>query len=112
MNSTEFKSLSQEQQRELLLTFQGITDINDYESILSMRGDALDAKSAECPHCNSSNYCKNGNDKKSRRYKCNDCNRTFTEYTGTWINGIHQKELIPGFLRTMERSLSLKNTCK
>ncbi len=68
-----------------------------------MRGDSLDSKSSECPHCDSSNYCKNGNDKGSRRYKCKDCKRTFTEYTGTWINGIHQKELIPGFLRTMEK---------
>jgi len=116
MDSTElithFKSFSEEQQEGLLLTLQGITDFNNYGSILRMRGDSLDTKSSECPHCDSSNYCKNGKDKGSRRYKCKDCKRTFTEYTGTWVNGIHHKELIPGFLRTMEKSLSLKNTAK
>jgi transposase-like protein len=109
---SQFKSLSQEQQKGVLHTLQRIIDINDYESILSMRGDSLDVRSAECPYCDSANYCKNGNDKGCRRYKCKDCKRTFTEYTGTWINGIHRKELIPAFLRTMERSLSLKRTSK
>jgi len=109
---SQFTSFSEAQQKGLLLMLQRITDVNDYGSILRLRGDALDTKSSECPHCDSSNYYKNGKDKGSRRYKCKDCNRTFTEYTGTWINGIHQKELIPAFLRTMERSLSLKKTSK
>ncbi len=109
---SQFKSLTQEQQKGVLQTIQRISDINDYGEILSLRGDSLDARAAECPHCDSHNYCKNGKDKGSRRYKCNDCGRTFTEYTGTWMSGIHQKDLIPAFLRTMERSLSLKKTSK
>ena len=109
---SQFKSLNQEQQKGLLLTLQRIADINDYQEILSMRGDALDVKAAECPHCDSPSYHKNGKDKGCRRYRCNDCNRTFTEYTGTWMSGIHRKELIPAFLRTMERNLSLKDTSK
>lgn len=75
-----------------------------------MRGDSLDVRASECPYCDSPKYCKNGKDKGSRRYKCNNCRRTFTEYTGTWLSGIHKKELIPDFLRTMERNLSLIKT--
>ena len=42
-----------------------------------------------------------------RKYKCKDCKRGFTEYTGTWINGIHKKYLIPDFMKTLESNLSL-----
>jgi len=28
-------------------------------------------------------------DKGCQRFKCNDCKRTFTEYTGTWLDGLH-----------------------
>ena len=109
---SQFKTLSKEHQKGVLDTLQSITDTNNYKDILAIRGDSLDAKASECPHCDSPSYHKSGKDKGSRRYKCNDCGRTFTEYTGTWISGIHRKELIPEFLRTMERSLSLKKTSK
>ena len=84
----------------------------DYSSLLNLRGDALDDKRAECPHCKSTSYCKNGKDKGSRKYKCKDCKRGFTEYAGTWINGIHRKHLIPSFMKTLETNLSLIKSAK
>ena len=42
---------------------------------------ALDVKASGCPHCDSPNYIKNANDKASRRYKCKNCGRRFTEHT-------------------------------
>lgn len=107
-----FTSLSDGEQKTLLRDLQQLTDFNDYESILKLRGDALDDKRSECPHCESSSYTKFGSDKGSRRYRCKTCLRTFTEYTGTWIGNIHKKNLIPEFLRTMEIELSLKKTSK
>ena len=80
--------------------------------MLKLRGDALDDKRAECPHCTSSHYSKNGKDKGSRKYICKDCKRGFTEYTGTWIHGIHKKDLIPLFMKTLESSLSLVKSSK
>ena len=102
-----FSSLSQSSQEHLLKSLSRIQIESDYTELLQLRGDALDDKRSECPHCQSPNYYKNGKDKGSRRYKCKDCKRGFTEYTGTWINGIHKKHLIPEFLKTLESSLSL-----
>ena len=107
-----FTGLSELNQQELLRILNRSKIASDYSTLLKLRGDALDDKRAECPHCKSTNYCKNGKDKGSRKYKCKDCKRGFTEYTGTWINGIHKKHLIPSFMKTLEANLSLKKTSK
>ena len=107
-----FSSLPQSSQEDLLKVLSQIQIESDYGKILQLRGDALDDKRSECPGCQSSNYYKNGKDKGSRKYKCKDCKRGFTEYTGTWINGIHKKHLIPEFLKTLESSLSLIKSSK
>lgn len=110
MNTAEVKSYFSnlpEVQQDQLLRDLGKIQVKDYSSLLQLRGDALDDKRSECPHCQSPNYYKNGKDKGSRKYKCKDCKRGFTEYTGTWVNGIHKKHLIPEFLKTLESSLSL-----
>lgn len=60
-----------------------------------------------CPYCDSKKYRKHGIDKGSQRYYCNNCKRTFTEYTGTWLAGIHKKELVGDYLKLMEQELSL-----
>jgi len=102
-----FSKLSDSNQQALLTDLNSTKTASDYSSLLNLRGDALDDKRAECPHCKSFNYIKNGRDKGSRKYKCKDCKCGFTEYTGTWINGIHKKHLIPLFMKTLESSLSL-----
>jgi tRNA G26 N,N-dimethylase Trm1 len=48
-----------------------------------------------------------GTDKGSQRYKCKSCNRTFTEYTGTWLGGIHKKHLADDYIEMMESKSSL-----
>lgn len=83
-----------------------------YSSILQSRGDSLDDRRSECPYCQGANYYKNGTDKGSRRYKCKDCNRAFTEFTGTWIAGIHKKDKIPEFMKALEHNLSLIKSSK
>ena len=107
-----FSSLSNTEQQGLITVLNRAKIDSDYTSLLKLRGDALDDKRAECPHCNSSSYIKNGKDKGSRKYKCKDCKRGFTEYTGTWINGIHKKHLIPSFMKTLESNLSLIKSAK
>jgi transposase-like protein len=102
-----FSKLTDSNQQALLTDLNRTKVASDYSCLLKLRGDALDDKRAECPYCNHSNFSKNGEKKGSRKYKCKDCNRGFTEYTGTWINGIHKKHLIPLFMKTLESSLSL-----
>lgn len=108
----EFKKLEAWQQEQLVSELSQLSFKSNYEDVLKTRGDKLDNKSGECSHCGSFNYSKFGSDKGSRRYMCLECKRTFTEYSGTWISGIHNKALIPEFLRTMEIELSLIKTGK
>ena len=75
--------------------------------VLESRRHKLDDKIGSCPHCSSKKYRKHGKDKGSQRYYCNDCKRTFTEHTGTWLAGIHKKELIYEYLKLMVQELSL-----
>ena len=107
-----FSNLSVSNQEELLSSLNKVNIETDYNSLLKLRGDALDDKRAECPYYMSFNFSKNGKDKGSRKYKCKDCKGGFTEYTGTWISGIHKKHLIPLFLKTHESSLSLVKSSK
>jgi transposase-like protein len=107
-----FSNLSDSNQQGLLTALNSIKIEADYSSLLRLRGDSLDDKRAECPHCMSSSFSKNGQDKGCRKYKCKVCKRGFTEYTGTWINGIHKKHLIPMFMKTLEASLSLIKSSK
>jgi transposase-like protein len=102
-----FEELTPSNQAVLLKDLERIKLGTEYSTILKNRGNALDDRSAECPYCESAHYVKNGTDKGSRRYKCRECNSGFTEYTGTWIAGLHKKHLIPGFMKAMELSLSL-----
>jgi len=116
MNTNEvlsyFSNLSDSNQQGLLKALNSIKIEADYSSLLRLRGDSLDDKRSECPHCMSSIFSKNGKDKGCRKYICKDCKRGFTEYTGTWINGIHKKHLIPLFMKTLESSLSLIKSAK
>lgn len=102
---TYFSCLSVSNQQELLCNLTRVNTEKDYDSLLKLRGDALDDRRAECPYCRSFNFSKNGKEKGCRKYKCKDCKRGFTEYTGTWISGIHKKHLIPLFLKTIETSV-------
>lgn len=107
-----FSDLSDSNQQALLTDLNRSKIASDYSNLLKLRGDSLDDKRAECPYCKGFNFSKNGKDKGSRKYKCKDCKRGFTEYTGTWINGVHKKHLIPLFMKTLEVSLSLVKSSK
>jgi len=67
----------------------------------------LDNKQGCCPHCGHKKYVKFGIDKGSQRYKCKSCKRSFTEYTGTWMAGLHKKDKIDDYLALMHQEKSL-----
>ena len=52
-------------------------------------------------------YHKNGKDKGSQRFKCRGCERSFTEYTGTWLDGLHKKSLVVEYIELMMEGKSL-----
>jgi transposase-like protein len=77
------------------------------QGVINTRRIKLDNKQGRCPHCGSLKYTKFGMDKGSKRYRCKECKRTFTEYTGTWLSQIHKKDLVEGYLRLMNEEKSL-----
>ena len=110
---SDFKSLNNFNQKLIFKQIKKITLASDYEHVLKIRGDDLDNKCAECPHCESCMYVKFGKSKTGvRRYYCKSCKKCFNEYTGTWINGLHNKDKIPEFLKSIELEYSLKKTSK
>ena len=98
-------SLSVEERKSLLAEIEN--EAKQDSPVIGNRRDLLNNKIGCCPHCNSKKYRKHGIDKGSQRYYCNNCKRTFTEYSGTWLAGIHKKELVEPYLKLMEQELSL-----
>jgi len=72
-----------------------------------LRRDVLNNKQGECPHCKHTKYVKFGFKSGSQRYKCKSCKRSFTEFTGTWIAGLHHKDKIDDYLELMVQEQSL-----
>lgn len=110
MNKAEivnlFKTFPLHEQQELLVELSHV-NITESIDLIRSRGIALDNKDGHCPHCKSIKYVKYGSDKGSKRYKCKDCRKTFTEYTGTWMANIHKKELLLPYLELMKQEKSL-----
>ena len=105
---TALLSLSVEERESLLAEIEN--EAKQHSPVIGNRRELLNNKIGCCPHCNSKKYRKHGIDKGSQRYFCNSCKRTFTEYSGTWLAGIHKKELVEPYLKLMEQELSLDKT--
>ena len=93
-----------EEQSKLLIE---LTMTSPKEDFKSERQGKLFNKQVGCPHCNSMKFTRFGTDKGSFRFKCKECNRTFTEHTGTWLAGLHKKELVNDYLELMYQEKSL-----
>jgi transposase-like protein len=78
-----------------------------HDLVLVSRRAKLDNKQGKCPHCGSFKYNGFGIDKGSKRYRCKECNRTFTEYSGTWLSKIHRKDLTGDYIKLMSEEKSL-----
>lgn len=102
---TALLSLSEEERAALLTEIESSPEL--HKGLLGKRREQFDNKIGSCPHCGSKKYRKHGVDKGSQRYYCNGCKRTFTEYTGTWISGLHKKELVIPYLKHVEKEDSL-----
>ena len=96
--------LSVEEQSKLIIE---LTKTSVKEDFKSSRQEKLINKQAGCPDCNSTNFTRFGKDKGSFRFKCKECKRTFTEHTGTWLAGLHKKELVNDYLELMYQEKSL-----
>jgi len=104
---TYLLTLPKEEQSELIGELRDLVHLSKNPKSKLSRRDILNNKQGSCPHCGYSKYVKYGIDKGSQRYKCKSCKRNFTEYTGTWMAGIHKKDKIDEYLVLMMEEKSL-----
>jgi transposase-like protein len=99
------KMLSTSEQARLISELLGKSQ-HDY---LSFRRQQFYDRQSVCPWCASErkSYYKYGMDKGCQRFKCNDCKGTFTEYTGTWLDGLHKKSQVVEYIELMIQGKSL-----
>lgn len=93
------------EQRELLI--KELSMSGDVPRAQASRRHLLDNRMGECPHCGHGRYVRFGKDKGAQRYKCKGCSRSFTEYTGTWMAGLHKKDKVDAYLALMVEEKSL-----
>lgn len=101
-----FSSLTYLEKQTLLQELSNDSSDKLLESY-SFRREQFNNKIGFCPNCSSKKYRKHGIDKSLQRYYCRDCKKTFTEYTGTWLDGLHHKDKVEGYLKLMEQEYSL-----
>jgi len=65
-----------------------------------------------CPHCNSSNIIGHGNYRERKRYKCNECDKTFNDMTGTPMSWTHYPEKWKEYFKYMTEGRSLRYIAK
>jgi transposase-like protein len=95
-------------QSDRALLIKEVEQVNaQHDMALLSRRIQFDNKRGTCPYCGSFKYTKFGTDKGSKRYRCKECKRTFTEYTGTWVSKLHKKELTGEYLKLMSQEKSL-----
>lgn len=94
---------------ERAMLISALTDLGDSisEKTPCPRLKELLNKQASCPHCGGKHYYRYGKDKGSQRFKCKECRKTFTEYTGTWQERLHKKELVDKYILMMSEEKSL-----
>ena len=97
------KLLSTSDQSRLISDLLGLSQ----EDYLSFRRQQFYDKQAVCPWCKGTKYYKYGMDKGCQRFKCKECGRTFTEFTGTWLDGLHKKDHVTKYLELMLDGKSL-----
>ena len=105
-------TLSLEEQLQLAVRLAQALKIDTHSTVLRTRNQALINKQEKCPHCSGNHYYRYGKFKGTQRFKCKDCGKTFCEYTGTWLQGIHKKELVADYLALMIGHTSLEKTSK
>lgn len=61
-----------------------------------------------CPYCSSTKVYKRGKQKGVQMYKCNDCNKWYSETTGTALYDIKLKSKWQSYLNCMEKGMPIK----
>lgn len=82
--------------------------------VLQEAQEAVSAKrkNKPCPHCGSKKVYKRGKQRGVQMYKCNECQKWYSETTGTPLYDIKLKHKWQSYLKLMEEGVSIKNIAK
>ena len=69
-------------------------------------------KKKPCPHCSSDKVYKRGKQKGVQMYRCNSCQKWYSETTGTALYDIKLKSKWQSYLNCMEKGMPIKKIAK
>ena len=69
-------------------------------------------KKKPCPHCESTKVYKRGKQKGVQMYRCNTCDKWYSETTGTALYDIKLKSKWQSYLNCMEKGMPIKKIAK
>jgi len=84
-----------------------ITQSNRQVEISKIKIALKDTKPVQCPHCHSNTIVANGRCKGVQRYKCNGCNKNFSENTGSAIANLKKAHLWSTYVNYMFEGYSI-----
>ena len=98
--------------------FNKLTDIernNVLSKLLENKNDdkIKPERQLKCPHCESKQFVSNGSVNGRKRYKCNNCKRSFGDYSGTVLSNIKKMNKFLKYKEIMlnEGTIPLKMMC-
>jgi transposase-like protein len=103
-----FNKLSLSSQNSLLSEL--LLDQELQGKVLSEASDDITQKRKKkpCPHCSSDKVYKRGKQKGVQMYRCNSCNKWYSETTGTALYDIKLKSKWQSYLNCMEKGMPIK----
>jgi transposase-like protein len=74
--------------------------------------DAVMSEGLACPHCHGRRVVRYGKRKGVQRYRCRECGRTFTDFTGTVLHGLRRRDLWLDFCQCLMEGLSVRDAAE
>ena len=106
-----FKILASEERKALFQLIQNALYPNTelpLDMVMQELRDARFSKGFVCPHCASKAIKRHGFFNERQRYKCKDCNKTFSDTTNTVITGTHYPDKWLAYVECMLQGMSLR----
>ena len=107
-----FEELPLQTQRELLENLLMAQELQG--KVLQEAGEEVVIKRNKkpCPHCSSAKVYRRGKQKGVQMYRCNDCERWYSETTGTPLYDIKLKSKWQSYLRCIGQGMPIKKIAK
>ncbi|MBK7427846.1 MAG: IS1595 family transposase [Saprospiraceae bacterium] len=74
--------------------------------------DNVDGTILKCPHCSSMTFRRNGYLKKMKRFKCNKCNKHFSQSTGKFWFALKKKNLLSTYMYCLISGYSIRKSAQ